>query len=290
MITPPTEPSREDIAQHYDSLDVFYREVWGDHLHHGYWITGRETTPEAIRNLTTAVADLARISRSDTVIDVGCGYGAASIWLAEHLGAKVSGVTLSSQQCIEAKILAEQLPAGIPKPEFICADWLDNDLPDASVDAIISIECLSHIPDKAAFFKEVARVLKPGGRLGLCDWLAKEQPAPWEKRHLLEPICHDGHLAELCNAEELRELALEAGLKVREFREVGRHVRKTWRVITARLCAKLITKQDYRKFLIENLQSDRVFALTITRLIAAYATGALNYGLLGAEKITANDT
>ena len=40
------------VAAHYDELDRFYREVWGTHLHHGYWQNGDESTEEAILNLT----------------------------------------------------------------------------------------------------------------------------------------------------------------------------------------------------------------------------------------------
>ncbi len=284
MITPTIDPTCEDIAEHYDSLGVFYRDTWGDHLHHGYWETGQESAEQALDNLTATVFRFAHISQGDTVVDIGSGYGATSLCIAERFDAKVTGYTLSRTQCTEAQERSNLLPVHTPSPIFHCLDWMKNELPDASVDSIISIECLSHIPDKAKFFKEVARVLKPGGHLGLSDWLAKEGPKDWEKGWLLEPICHEGRLAGLCDGAELQGLAKAAGLRVSKFNEIGPHVRKTWRIITARLIGKLFTQREYRAFLVRNLKSDRIFALTIARMIAAYATGSLGYGLLSVEK------
>ena len=48
MITPREVQSAADVAGHYDDLDTFYREIWGDHVHHGYWTTGRETPEQAV--------------------------------------------------------------------------------------------------------------------------------------------------------------------------------------------------------------------------------------------------
>ena len=50
MIFPTVPQTTEAVAAHYDELDAFYREVWGEHVHHGYWASGRET-PEAAADL-----------------------------------------------------------------------------------------------------------------------------------------------------------------------------------------------------------------------------------------------
>ena len=48
------------VAAHYDDLDLFYRTIWGTHVHHGYWKTGKENRQEAVLNLTRLVAEQAR--------------------------------------------------------------------------------------------------------------------------------------------------------------------------------------------------------------------------------------
>ncbi|MEX2578075.1 MAG: methyltransferase domain-containing protein [Verrucomicrobiales bacterium] len=284
MIEPREKPEPAAVARHYDALDPFYREVWGRDLHHGYWKTGRETVAEAVGNLTAAAADLARVASGDRVCDIGCGYGGTSLWLAEHRGADVTGYTLSRHQAESAASAAARLPGSLPRPRFLCRDWLENGLPDGSADAVLSIECFSHVDDKAAFFREIARVLKPGGRVGMTAWLARERPRPWEVRHLLEPICREGRLAGLVDLSELREFAESAGLVVDDLRDIGPRVGKTWRVIVKRLAVKLATRPDYRAYLRDERNGDRVFALTVLRLAAAYLTRSMGYGLLGARR------
>ena len=57
MIIPPKSVAdAASVAAHYDDLDPFYRAVWGSHVHHGYWVTGNESTDEAVLNLTRLVA------------------------------------------------------------------------------------------------------------------------------------------------------------------------------------------------------------------------------------------
>ncbi|MDF1858595.1 MAG: methyltransferase domain-containing protein [Verrucomicrobiales bacterium] len=284
MIFPRHPPGPEEIAEHYDSLGQFYRDVWGDDLHHGYWSEGSEPTSIAIEALEKEIANLASISRGDRVLDVGCGYGTTAIRLASQRGAIVTGWTVSPAQQEAATQLAETIPDDAPKPTFLCRDWMENKLADESCDAVLSIECFSHIPDKAAFLGEVARVLKPGGRLAFSDWAAASTTRPWQRRFLLEPICREGRLAGLADRNEWRTMLEGAGLEITCLREIGREVRKTWRIITWRIFRKTVSDPRYRKFLFENLKSDRIFALTILRLLAGYQTGCLEYVLAGAKK------
>ena len=82
MILPRTPFAPPSVARHYDELDAFYREVWGEHLHHGLWRTGRETAAEAVRHLVDVVADEARVEAGSRVCDAGSGYGATARRLA----------------------------------------------------------------------------------------------------------------------------------------------------------------------------------------------------------------
>ena len=54
--------------------------------------------------------------------------------------------------------------------------------------------------DKLAFFTEVNRLLRPGGRFVVAAWLSREQPALWESKYLLEPICVEGRLPSMASA------------------------------------------------------------------------------------------
>ena len=84
-----------DVADHYDELDQFYREIWGEHIHHGLWLAGSESSALAVVQLVQLVAEKARIGIGSHVCDIGCGYGAAARLLVRQMGAKVTAITVS---------------------------------------------------------------------------------------------------------------------------------------------------------------------------------------------------
>ena len=67
MIKPSQRMAVDDVAAHYDDLDRFYREVWGEHLHHGLWARGNERPEEAVKLLVRRIAEKAEIDSGDTV-------------------------------------------------------------------------------------------------------------------------------------------------------------------------------------------------------------------------------
>ena len=70
-----TRPNHKPrIIEHYDVVSPFYRSLWGDHLHHGYWIRGDESKEEAQLQLTEHLAQLANIKSGSDILDIGCGF------------------------------------------------------------------------------------------------------------------------------------------------------------------------------------------------------------------------
>src|ERR1700733_15037537 len=90
MIYPHSKQAPGDVAAHYDTLDQFYREIWGEHVHHGYWRTGHETPEAAAAALVELVADRLDLVPGHVVCDIGCGYGATAHMLAETHDVAVS--------------------------------------------------------------------------------------------------------------------------------------------------------------------------------------------------------
>src|SRR5215471_14155518 len=98
MIVPKIAIDTEAVSRHYDQLDVFYRDIWGEHVHHGLWLTGREDSGQATRQLVEHIAGLAGIRRGDSVCDVGSGYGATARLLVAERGAEVTALTVTPRQ------------------------------------------------------------------------------------------------------------------------------------------------------------------------------------------------
>lgn len=268
------------VASHYDRLDRFYRRLWGDHLHHGLWADPSWTQTQAVRHLVHRVAEDARLTEGARVCDVGSGYGAPARCFADDYGAHVTALTVSESQ----HAYATAQPVDGPRPDYRLQDVRTNDVPDASMDAVVLIESLSHIDGGASVLREAARMLRPGGRLVVCAWLAAEDPAPWARRWLLDPIREEGRLAVLPTASTVREWATDAGFAIERFDDVTRQVQRTWTVVIGRALRALVTDRDVQRFLFDATEPDRIFARTVLRLWVAYRVGAMRYGWLVATR------
>lgn len=288
MISPVVPADRRRVARHYDELDPFYRALWGEHLHHGLWTTGDESPGEAALALVDLVADRAGVGAGTRVCDVGSGYGAVARRLAGR-GARVTGLTVSEAQYRHATrshgagAHGPGAPeAGVVAPRFLLRDWLANGLPDGSFDAVIAIESLSHMDAERAV-AEAYRVLRPGGRLVACVWLAAESPEPWEVRHLLRPICDEGRLPGLPAASDYGRWLGEVGFVEPRLEDVSSRVARTWEVVARRVGGALLRPSSWR-YLLDGRNTERVFALSVLRLLAAFRTGAMRYGILEARR------
>lgn len=272
MIVPRTSHGAAAVADHYDELDRIYRQLWGEHVHHGLWRSGRETPEAAVAALSDLVAEQLGFGAGAKLVDIGCGYGATARRFATR-GAEVTGLTLSAAQAAAAPPM--------PGVTLIVRDWLANGLADASAEGAYSIESSEHMVDKPAFFREARRVLRPGGRLVVCAWLAAERPRDWEVRHLLEPICDEGALPSMGSESEYRAWADGAGFRSIAFEDVSSSVARTWTICLRRFLGALVTDRAIRAQALA--ARNKRFALSVPRLIAAYKTGAMRYGVFTFE-------
>ncbi len=266
----------EDVASHYDELDAFYRDIWGDHVHHGLWLHGNESREEATRLMVEMLAAEARIGEGTRVCDIGCGYGATARVLARRWGARVTAITISPAQ---HEFAQNQPSDGGPSPEYILADWLQCAVPDEAFDAAIACESSEHMPDKARFFTQAAKALRAGGRLVVCAWLSAEAPRRWQNEWLLEPICRESRMPHLGTETDYRKLAEEAGFLCESVQDVSLQVARTWPSIAWTFFVKLLRNPRYARFLCHQHAHNRVFALTAFRLWFAFRTGPLRYGV-----------
>ncbi|MDQ1052786.1 tocopherol O-methyltransferase [Arthrobacter sp. SORGH_AS 212] len=275
MIVPDISQNAVAVADHYDELDPIYRKVWGEHVHHGLWETGRETPGEAVEALVDTVGERLGLGAGQTCVDIGCGYGSTARRLAVTRGVRVTGFTLSAEQAHYA--------AGHPVPgvDIQVRNWLDNRLAGASADAAWAIESSEHMVDKPRFFAEAHRVLAPGGRFVICAWLAETGASGWKVRHLLEPICREGRLPSLGTREEYEAMATAAGFTVTGYEDVSHRVARTWPICAGRLVKALLVDREIRRLA---FGARNLFALSIPRMILAYRTGAMRYGIFTLSK------
>lgn len=266
------------VAQHYNDLDHYYRTIWGEHLHHGLWEPGVETSEQAVHRLVDKVAEAGEIRAGARVFDVGCGYGATARYLHRKYQAAVTGITLSQAQYHFA--LRETQAGG---PKFLCGNWLEAEVPDGSQDMVLSIESTEHM-DKHGFFSRAARALKPGGRLVICAWLRNERLPRWQERHLIDPICSEGRLESMGTFASYQKWMEEHGFENIQTEDLSRKVDRTWTLCVTGLLKHILKDSQARKFLLSQGETNRVFAKTVFRIWLAYQTGAMQFGLFSGRK------
>ncbi len=269
---------RAEIARHYDLGSLFYRLLWGPHIHHGLWLTGEESPREAQEELTRQLARRARIRPGEKVLDVGCGLGGSSLWLARHCRCEVLGVTLSGFQRNWAA--ASALLRGLARQvrfRKLNAEAMDH--PAGSWDVLWSIECTEHLFDKAAFFHRAAGWLRPGGRVAICAWLAGPEPLSDQQTRLVQQVCRGFLCPSLASAREYLDWFHQAGLVNARFEDWTPQVMRTWE-----LCQRRTRRLPLKRLAAAVDQRMGQFLEHFETIHRAYATGAMQYGCLLAEK------
>ena len=118
--------------------------------------------------------DLAGLGPGERVLDIGVGSGTDTIIAARHVGetGHVTGVDPTDAQAARTRLAAER--AGLTNVSVRAGRAEELPVSDASVDVVISNGVLNLVPDKAAAFAEIARVLVPGGRIAISDIVSRE--------------------------------------------------------------------------------------------------------------------
>ncbi len=160
----------------------------------------------------------ASLRPGETVVDLGCGGGLDVFLAAEKVGpsGKAIGIDMTPEMLALAR--ANAAKAGLANVEFHQATIDHLPLADASVDCVISNCVINLAPDKRAVFAEVARVLKPGGRLAVSD-IALKRPLPAEIGQNL--LAYVGCIAGAIGIEEYRAGLLAAGFAHVEIIDSG---------------------------------------------------------------------
>lgn len=117
-----------------------------------------------------------KLPRQGVLADLGCGRGGPGLWLAARSGCRLAGVDIADSAVAAGRENASKLGLG-DLAEFQIGTFDKTGLATDSVDAVVCIDALLFAPDKGAAVQEMARVLKPAGRLGMTTWDYHRQPA-----------------------------------------------------------------------------------------------------------------
>ncbi|KAM4076767.1 hypothetical protein ACJW30_12G089300 [Castanea mollissima] len=232
---------KKGIAEFYDESSGVWEDIWGDHMHHGFYdpdstvdVSGHRAAQIRMIDEALRFAGLSEdpTKRPKSVVDVGCGIGGSSRYIASKFGAKCQGITLSPVQAQRANALAAAQGLS-DKASFQVADALEQPFPDGQFDLVWSMESGEHMPDKAKFVNELARVAAPGGTIIIVTWChrdlapTEESLQPWEKE-LLNKICDSFYLPAWCSTAEYVKLLQSLSLQDIKAEDWSQHVAPFW--------------------------------------------------------------
>jgi ubiquinone/menaquinone biosynthesis C-methylase UbiE len=269
----------DDITRYYDETVGDYKLIWrtGKHLsmHMGYSDEDAYKHSQAVVRMIKELAYRARITRDDTVADLGCGIGGSSIWLAENIGCVVIGVDINPRSISAARAEAEKRKLG-GLVTFVQGSYSSIPLVSKTVNVAWFLESLCYSPNKRITLQEADRVLTSGGRIVIADGFKVtdgEELALW-----LEGWA----VPELATVQEIESCLESLGFRV------------SHEDITARVMPSLRTLHSYgRRSYLVGVAMEKVGLRTsiqtgnIIGAIYAYESalkGQWCYGIFAAEK------
>jgi phosphoethanolamine N-methyltransferase len=166
------DPSQHQYEYHDSMIDML-ELIWGK----GFLIPDG---PENVRRIVAGL-DLA----DKTVLDIGSGIGGPALILAGEMGARITGIDLEGPLVARARAYAEAAGLG-DRIEFRQVTPGPLPVDDEAIDVVYSSGVFTQVADKLEMFKEVSRVLKPGGVFTCYDWMKGEEPYSDDMRYWFE--------------------------------------------------------------------------------------------------------
>ena len=279
----------QNIKEFYDASSGLWEQIWGEHMHHGYYGRGgtyklerRQAQIDLIEELLIW-SNVTQKNVPQNILDVGCGIGGSTLYLANKFAAEATGITLSPVQASRARERAIEADL----EERVCfevANALDMPFADNSFDLVWSLESGEHMPDKKKFLQECYRVLQPGGTLIFATWCHRETNATVGKltsdeiRHLKE-IYRVYCLPYVISLSEYRAISLECGFENLKCADWSIAVAPFWDVvIDSAIAPKAIVGLFAAGW--QTIQG----ALSLNLMRQGYSRGLIRFGLICATK------
>lgn len=162
--------------QHYEVPTSYFQRVLGPHLKYSccYWDDGVETLDQAEDCALQRTSDNADIENGMRILELGCGWGSLSLWMAERY--RDSRITAVSNSRSQREYIESQASArNIDNLSVVTAD-VNNFVPSSQFDRVVSVEMLEHVRNHANLFDRINKWLHPGGKLFVHVFCHKDTP------------------------------------------------------------------------------------------------------------------
>uniref|UniRef100_A0A7S1HUX8 Methyltransferase n=1 Tax=Eutreptiella gymnastica TaxID=73025 RepID=A0A7S1HUX8_9EUGL len=227
--SPGARASRAQILtnHYYDLVTDFYEYGWGQSFHFAPRFKGEAFDASLARHEHWLAAKL-NLKPGMKALDVGCGVGGPMRTIARFSDSQVVGLNNNQYQIQRGERAVNQESLG-HLCSFVHGDFMNMSFADETFDAAYAIEATCHAPNRVGVFSEMYRVMKPGGTLGLYEWVMTNEynNQSSEQQAIKLGIEHGDSIAELPHWSVVVDAIKEVGFEVVEHFDIAERAAKT---------------------------------------------------------------
>ncbi len=213
---------RETIEKTFAAVSDLYAQHWNEFFHFALFETEDETWEEAFERTHAKYVEALRLEGATNVLEIACGRGGFSAYLARATSARVLGIDLSPEQ------LAHAGRHRAPNLRFRQHDVMHVDELGESFDAVVCMDAACYFPDKRRAVEKIAKVVNPGGRFLLVDWCKQDGLNRLQEELVLGPFMKLWAIPSLATARNYETYLERSGFEVVELSDLNDQVRPNW--------------------------------------------------------------
>ncbi len=212
----------DNMERMFAAVSDLYAEYWNDFFHFAIFDSDTEDWDAAFERTHRGYADALRITQADNVLELACGRGGFTDFLAANTEANVLGIDISRSQLSHAARYKR------PNLRFRHHDIMKVDELDERFDAIVFMDAECYLPDKRLGVERIARVMNPGARLLLIAWCKQDGLGSLQEELVLHPFMRYWGVPSLETPRGYRDHFRGAGLRLIEELDLNDKVKRNW--------------------------------------------------------------